>query len=654
MIFPKMYEIATKDVVKVDAKVSLQHAIKILKNSHHRSIIVTKGKDYYLFSANNLIQMKLNENNLNIELEDIPLTILPQIHKDSTVIDAMELVNSGVRLICIVEDDRSLFGIVTNSDIISSIDPETLMDNLKIKDYFKKQSVICVDKNQTLFEAISRMHNDETDCVIVTENNIPKGILTSKDTISIISNNISINDRVDLYCSYPLQTIPENFTIKEAVDYVNKKQFKRIVAVDENGEITGIISQQDLISYSYSHWATMMKDYHDELLNLNKQLREKSDKLQQMVIEDKKKELQLIEQQKELKTIFDTTKDGIAILDMDTRFKKVNKAYCEMTGLSEEELLNTSCIALTYREDIPHTQEQMKILLEKGFVDNYEKRYVVNGKILTIHVSLNLLPDGNHILLNMKDVSKLKTFEAQSKLASMGEMIGNIAHQWRQPLSVILTTATGIAVREEMGSLNKDLLLEGMNSISHQVTYLSKTIDDFRNFIKDNDNQEKLSIKKTIEKTISIVSPAMKNHNIQLKVNTIEDMEIIGYENELIQAFINIINNGRDALDEHIQDEDDKFIFITSKKIDNTIIVTIKDSGGGIPDNVIPKIFEPYFTTKHQSIGTGIGLSMTYKIITEHHNGKIEVQNEEYQYNEKNYKGACFKIILLDGNLKEQ
>lgn len=142
-----MCEIATRNVVKVDSKVSLQDTIEVLKNSHHRSIIVTKGKDYYLFSANNLIQMKLNENNLNIKLEDIPLTMLPQIHKDSTVIDAMELVNSGIRLICIVEDDRSLFGIVTNSDIISSIDPETLMDNVKIKDYFKKHPIIFIDKN---------------------------------------------------------------------------------------------------------------------------------------------------------------------------------------------------------------------------------------------------------------------------------------------------------------------------------------------------------------------------------------------------------------------------------------------------------------------------------------------------------------------------
>jgi len=352
----------------------------------------------------------------------------------------------------------------------------------------------------------------------------------------------------------------------------------------------------------------------------------------------------LEEQKTELQTIFDTTKDGIAVLDMETNIKRVNKAYCEITGLSEEELLSTSCFALTYPEDIPNTQEQMKILLEQGFVDSYEKRCLLNGKVLAVNISVNLLPDGKHMLLSMKDVSKFKTFEAQSKLASMGEMIGNIAHQWRQPLSVITATSSGISLREEMEILDKNTLLEGMENILHQDSYLSKTIDDFRNFIKDTHEQKKLSIKATLQKTISIIHPAMKSHNIQLIVDMVEDIEISGYENELIQSFINIINNGRDAIEENVESDEDKLIFITTVASQEGLNVIIKDSGGGVPQNVIKKIFEPYFTTKHQSVGTGIGLSMTYKILTEHHNGTIDVYNEEYTYNGKNYKGACVEI----------
>ena len=138
----------------------------------------------------------------------------------------------------------------------------------------------------------------------------------------------------------------------------------------------------------------------------------------------------------------------------------------------------------------------------------------------------------------------------------------------------------------------------------------------------------------------------MVNNNIKIISNLKDDMKINGYENELIQSFINIINNARDAIKEHIKNDEDRLIFITTLKDKDSLIITIKDSGGGIDDNLIERIFEPYFTTKHHNLGTGIGLSMTYKMITQRHNALIEVYNEEYAYNNKKYFGACFRIIF--------
>jgi len=339
MMFPKMYEIATKDVVKVDCKICLKDAIEILKKSHHGNIIVTKDKKYYLFSADDLIKLKLSDSKLDKKLEDIPLVMIPQIDKDLSVIDAMELINSGTTMMCIVENDSSLFGIVTNADIISSMDPETLVQNLKIKDYIKKQTTIpFVDKNQTILEAISIMHNDATDFLIISDNNIPKGIFTSKDVILIISNNIGLNNKIDVFCSCPLQTIPENFTIKEAVDYVKKKHFKRIVAVDENRKITGIISQQDLISFSYGHWASMMKIYQDELIELNRILKEKSEKLQLLATTDMLTTLynrymftELFNKFLENKKRDSENKLILALIDIDN-FKLINDTYGHNIG----------------------------------------------------------------------------------------------------------------------------------------------------------------------------------------------------------------------------------------------------------------------------------------------------------------------------------
>ena len=301
-------------------------------------------------------------------------------------------------------------------------------------------------------------------------------------------------------------------------------------------------------------------------------------------------------QKQELQTIFDTTKDGIAILDLETNFKKVNKAYSEITGLSEEELLKTSCLALTLPEDIETTMSKMKTLFEKGFVDNYEKRCVINERIITVSLSVSLLPDNQHMLLTMKDVTQLKLFEEQSKLAAMGEMIGNIAHQWRQPLSVITSISTAIKLRNEYEQLEGYDIVPDMDMITKQAQYLSKTIDDFRNFIRNTQHKQDFSIKNVLEKTISILHSAMINNHIVLISNIEDDIILFGYENELMQSFINIINNARDAIKDNVKSDDDKYIFIQTSHNKNKFEISIKDSGGGISENIMHRIFEPYFT----------------------------------------------------------
>ena len=339
MKFPNMYEIATRDVVTVDCEVCLHDTIEMLRKSHHTSIIVVNDKEYFLFSANDLIKLKLSDSKLDKKLKDIHLSKVPTINKNCTVIDGMDIVNGGAKTICVIDEDGSIFGIVTNSDIISRIDPETLMENVMIRDYFKKNSTInYIDKNQTILDALNLINSGSTDYVIVTDNNIPKGILTSKDTISIISTNIGLNHKIDEFCSCPLQTISDNFTIKEAVDYVNKKHFKRIIATDKNGNITGIISQQELISYSYSNWATMMKNYHDELLSLNTQLKEKSEKLQLMATTDMLTKLYNRHMFAELFEKFLAKKKRnckekliLSLLDIDN-FKSVNDTYGHNIG----------------------------------------------------------------------------------------------------------------------------------------------------------------------------------------------------------------------------------------------------------------------------------------------------------------------------------
>lgn len=356
---------------------------------------------------------------------------------------------------------------------------------------------------------------------------------------------------------------------------------------------------------------------------------------------------QIEEQKNEFEMIFNYSIDGLAIVDLESNFLKINESYKKMTGFSEDELLNTSCIKLTAPEDVKRTEEAITNIIENGSVVDFEKTCIVKDNLhLSVNMSMVLLPDKKRILLSIKDITQHKLMESQSKLASMGEMIGNIAHQWRQPLSLISTIASGIKVQVEFGQFNEKNIIPDMDNIIKQTTYLSNTIDDFRNFIKNSNEKTEVQISNVINKTLSILNPSMVTHNINVILNLEDDIKIIGYENQLIQALINIINNSKDAIKEKLKENEERLIFIKTKSTNNNFILEIKDNAGGIIESVMDKIFEPYFTTKHKSIGTGIGLSITHQIITEHHNAHIIASNKTYEYENKTYTGACFTITF--------
>ena len=282
-------------------------------------------------------------------------------------------------------------------------------------------------------------------------------------------------------------------------------------------------------------------------------------------------------------------------------------------------------------------EEFAKKGFEVGAVDYLTKPINNHQLINKLRLYIELFNKNNELIENQKFILE------QTKLASMGEMIGNIAHQWRQPLSVISTSATGLLMQQEFGVLTEENIISACNNINNNAQYLSKTIDDFRNFIKGDSVKEKYSFKENIDNLTNLIIPSLKQHNIELVLD-IEDCMINGYPNELNQCLINIVNNAKDALSNI--PEDDRFIFISNIIKDDKIEISIKDTANGIPNNIKSKIFEPYFTTKHKSQGTGLGLSMTYKLITQHMYGKIMVNNETYEYKDKTYTGANFIIIL--------
>ena len=232
----------------------------------------------------------------------------------------------------------------------------------------------------------------------------------------------------------------------------------------------------------------------------------------------------------------------------------------------------------------------------------------------------------------------------KSKMAAMGEMIGHIAHQWRQPLSSISTSATGMKLQKELNILEDKNLIDGLEQINKSVQYLSQTIDDFRNFYKPNKNKTEFYVLDTVDKVINLTNSQFSSNGIKI-IKSGENIKINTYENELIQVIINLLNNARDELLKK-DFEDEKLIFINVYKKNKKLFLEIKDNARGVSTQIIDKIFEAYFTTKNDVEGTGIGLYMSNEIITKSMKGKISVSNIEFEYESKKYIGAKFSIIL--------
>ncbi len=244
-----------------------------------------------------------------------------------------------------------------------------------------------------------------------------------------------------------------------------------------------------------------------------------------------------------------------------------------------------------------------------------------------------------------KNNEQAQLIKHQTRMAVIGEMLNNIAHQWRQPLNAITVQLSSLKLKNELNIMEENDISDTADSVMKYAKYLSNTIDDFRNFMKSNPGKENFSVRETFQKAVDIVNASLKNNYINLSIEDIkEDFFIDGIKNELTQVFINILNNSKDVLLENKVKQ--RVIEVKFYEDNEDIIITIQDNAGGVDESIIDKIFDPYFTTKHKSQGTGIGLYMSSKIINEHFNGEIIVKNEDIEFEGNSYKGAKFYIGL--------
>lgn len=344
-------------------------------------------------------------------------------------------------------------------------------------------------------------------------------------------------------------------------------------------------------------------------------------------------------------SLFEQSNDAIVLIDPVTlKFELFNELAYKKLGYLEDEFKRLTLKDIYLVQHVYQIEDMINLLLEnKNSIKLQQKHIKKDGSYMDVNIIAKAieLKGKNYILSSWHDMTQSKLLMQQSKMASMGEMMSNIAHQWRQPLQAI-----GLVVQKlniiyfTQGHIELKDIDDTIQTVSEQLGYLSKTIDDFSGFFKPDKQKVRIPLEKVIKKTLSIMDVSIYNSKTTIDNQVNKNIELYTYENELIQVFINIIKNAIDIFEE--RKIVDKILTIKSEVVDDFLYIKFIDNGGGINDSIISKVFDPYFTTKHQSRGTGIGLYMSHEIITKHLEGTLSVENIKFPTG----KGACFIVAL--------
>ncbi len=265
-----------------------------------------------------------------------------------------------------------------------------------------------------------------------------------------------------------------------------------------------------------------------------------------------------------------------------------------------------------------------------------------NGDIIPVIIKIKDITFSNeeYKMVSILDLTELKEKERmvllQSKHSAMGEMISMIAHQWRQPLACVSSILSRIKLKNNMNKVDKEFLNTVLDEMNEYVQYMSSTIDDFRNFFSIDTKKELLSLPEIVLDVQKLINKSFDSQNINIDIQNVELTKRYLYKNEIIQIILNILNNSRDAfVERNIQNPQIKISFSEDDEFQH---IFIEDNAKGIDDKIISNIFNPYFSTKSQKNGSGLGLYICKTILEKDNQGTIKVENKN--------DGVIFNIII--------
>lgn len=388
--------------------------------------------------------------------------------------------------------------------------------------------------------------------------------------------------------------------------------------------------KNSIIEYCYKH------DYHS--LEIIKDINDYFEQIFSEILNVYSKSIKDIE--KALNKSVDIVDKHVLMnrCDKEGFITSVSSAFCNISGFNSYELVGKNYLSILHDDE---NKTILEDIFEKIKTDEiwqgklkYRKK---NGNYYwvktTIHPNFDNIGDIIGFDAIYQDITAQIEFEKQqtilieqSKSAAMGEMISMIAHQWRQPLQAVSILVQKLSLLKEIdGEITDELLNEVVSQVVGQLDYMSKTIDDFRDYFKPNKRKESIFIENVVKKSIDFLDYLFRVNLVKVNYQNSSHNSLEIYLNEIVQVLINLCKNSIDAMVE--KEIKERVININTYELENHLIIELEDNAGGIKDEILNKIFEPYFSTKNNKNGTGLGLYMSKQIIQRHSNGEIYVEN---------------------------
>ncbi len=615
-------KIAKHEGFFLDDEVSLKQAMLCMQQNGNGCVVLIKEDlPVAILTESDIVNALGEKIDLNSKAYKISTTSVICVNHNRPVEFAFNFLSEhDIRRLILVDDDGKFKGVVLQEDLFSYLEEDVYKVDLKISHIIKShQDIVTLSVDASLQEALNMMQYFHIGSVIVKDKDDFIGILTEKDILKLTYMETNMHENILAFASSPVVSVEKDELVTNVIKLMRHKHIRRIVVTNKEKKMIAILTNRDILKY--------LKGNYSRILQIKiKHAQEIMDFLPEAIIEIFDSDIQQVIywMNKKAKVIFgdDLVDKELSTIFKDSDWKDIYHHFQKKTVLIDK------------RVSIGNLQFDISGTLSKNLNNRYIKLIF---KDVTAHEKIK------QKLQTQIDVQIEKRLEneyllmQQSKLATMGEMIGHIAHQWRQPLAQLGGIFMNLDAAYAFDELNEEYFKQKIKNANELIKFMSHTIDDFRHFFAPNHTKEIFDLGRYIQSAINIIQASLTYYRIKLDISVSKrSVLILGYPSEFAQVILNLLDNAKDVLlEREIQDPK---IEIEIKEDKYFAIVCIKDNAGGIDTKDIDKLFDIYFTTKKDKGGSGLGLYMSRLIIETKMQGKIKVSNTK--------AGACFCIYL--------